>query len=232
MDEGKSREEFLEELALLRRQLDEERAQSNIQADEIKKLRAESDFATNLINTAQVIVLLLSQQGNILYLNPFMENLSGYDLNEVRGKAWFDIFLSPGDRERVRELFGIAIQGDHTQGNINPIVIRDGTERVVEWYDTTIKNDSGFLELLSVGVDVTKRVIAEGERDDYRERLEQSLTKVLGGFIPICANCKMIRNDEDRWERLESYIGQRTGAEFTHSICPLCAIELYPDIDL
>ena len=53
--------------------------------------------------------------------------------------------------------------------------------------------------------------------------------KILEGFIPICANCKKIRNTEDQWEQIEKYISQHSFARFSHGICPDCARQLYPD---
>ena len=54
--------------------------------------------------------------------------------------------------------------------------------------------------------------------------------RILEGFIPICANCKKIRNEENQWERMEEYIEQHSLSEFSHSICPDCMKELYPDL--
>ncbi len=56
--------------------------------------------------------------------------------------------------------------------------------------------------------------------------------KTLRGFLPICANCKKIRDDEGYWNQIEEYIGDRSEAKFSHSICPECAKKLYPDLDL
>jgi hypothetical protein len=52
----------------------------------------------------------------------------------------------------------------------------------------------------------------------------------LEGLIPVCANCKKIRNQEKEWEPLEKYLSERSGAAFTHGICPDCATLLYGDI--
>lgn len=49
-----------------------------------------------------------------------------------------------------------------------------------------------------------------------------SQVKTLESLIPICAYCKKVRNDGDLWEQIEQYVNQRTGADFTHSICPPC----------
>ncbi|MFL3657310.1 MAG: PleD family two-component system response regulator [Opitutales bacterium] len=46
--------------------------------------------------------------------------------------------------------------------------------------------------------------------------------KTLESLIPICTYCKKVRNDSDLWEQIEQYVNERTGADFTHSICPPC----------
>lgn len=56
--------------------------------------------------------------------------------------------------------------------------------------------------------------------------------KTLSGLIPICSSCKKIRDDKGYWDQLESYISKYSEAEFTHGLCPDCARNLYPDIDL
>jgi hypothetical protein len=65
-----------------------------------------------------------------------------------------------------------------------------------------------------------------------KERVEDSLAKikVLGGLIPICANCKKIRDDSGYWNLLEAYLQTHSEAKLSHSLCPDCANKLYPDI--
>ena len=54
--------------------------------------------------------------------------------------------------------------------------------------------------------------------------------RFLEGFIPICANCKKIKTTEDEWQQLERYITQHSLAQFSHSLCPDCARQLYPGL--
>ena len=51
----------------------------------------------------------------------------------------------------------------------------------------------------------------------------------LQGIIPICSNCKKVRNDKGYWGQVESYISEHSEVQFSHSICPDCAKELYGD---
>ncbi len=55
--------------------------------------------------------------------------------------------------------------------------------------------------------------------------LQQALAEVktLQGFIPICAWCHKVRDDEGFWHMIEQYLSHRTDATFSHSICPACA---------
>lgn len=64
-----------------------------------------------------------------------------------------------------------------------------------------------------------------------KKELEKALTeiKVLKGLLPICSNCKKIRDEQGHWEPIEVYIRNHSEAKFSHGICPICAKELYPD---
>lgn len=61
-------------------------------------------------------------------------------------------------------------------------------------------------------------------------QLANSTIKTLRGIIPICSFCKGIRDDEGYWKRLEEYMAEMTGAEFSHGVCPDCLKKQYPEI--
>ncbi len=56
------------------------------------------------------------------------------------------------------------------------------------------------------------------------ERILRFATQVkqLEEFLPICSYCKKVRDDQNYWQQIEGYINERTGSEFSHSICPDC----------
>lgn len=83
----------------------------------------------------------------------------------------------------------------------------------------------------SIGVGVLA-AFGHKQRVEIREAqaaLETALTRALSGYLPICAGCKSIRDDEDRWVSIESFLGERTGASLSHGICPRCTVEPYPE---
>ena len=63
---------------------------------------------------------------------------------------------------------------------------------------------------------------------EHERALERNLT-LLQGLLPLCSHCKRIKNAANEWETLETYVESRSGAEFSHGICPICARERYTD---
>jgi hypothetical protein len=81
-----------------------------------------------------------------------------------------------------------------------------------------------------------ERVVGELEKRDREKEilihdLQETMKeiRILQGILPICVNCKKIRNDAGYWEQVEKYIQDRSEAQFSHGICPECAQQLYPE---
>ena len=79
---------------------------------------------------------------------------------------------------------------------------------------------------------ISKRKQAEKEREKLITELKDAVNKIktLRGLLPICSNCKKIRDDKGYWKQIESYISDHSEAEFTHGICPKCAKKFYPEL--
>lgn len=76
-----------------------------------------------------------------------------------------------------------------------------------------------------------QRKAMEEKRDQAIREREAAMAqiKILQGFLPICASCKKIRDDQGAWRQMETYIRDHSEAEFSHGICPDCARRLYPE---
>jgi phosphoserine phosphatase RsbU/P len=74
---------------------------------------------------------------------------------------------------------------------------------------------------LQVGCKVVE--LQQSLADRVRE-LEAALAQVkqLEGLLPICCYCKSVRDDHNYWQQVETYLGARTNAQFSHGICPSC----------
>jgi len=47
-------------------------------------------------------------------------------------------------------------------------------------------------------------------------------------FLPLCAWCKKIRHEDDKWITLDDYVSKITGKRFSHGLCPDCAAKFLP----
>jgi response regulator RpfG family c-di-GMP phosphodiesterase len=72
-----------------------------------------------------------------------------------------------------------------------------------------------------------KNQLLQEKNTQLQEALDN--IKTLKNLLPICANCKKIRDDEGFWKQVETYIGEQLDVQFSHGICPDCARELYPE---
>lgn len=142
------------------------RGEAELQAEKNKQ----HDFAESVIDTAPVIVLVLDLDGRIVRFNPFMQRLCGYRLDELKGADWFTTFIPERDRLKIQGVFAESIAGVRVRGKQNPIVIRDGTERLIEWYDTQLDDADGKLVgLLAIGRDITEEKRLEEENLQARK---------------------------------------------------------------
>ena len=78
-------------------------------------------------------------------------------------------------------------------------------------------------------MEIRERKRAEKDKEALIDELQEALAsvKTLKGMLPICANCKNIRDDRGYWNAIEVYIGKHSDTLFSHCICPKCAEELY-----
>lgn len=133
---------------------------------------------------------------------------------------------------RVRARVGIAYQ------YLLMLTARTDKEDVVRALDAGADDylvKPFHAEELRSRVRVAERIIAlESALADRVRELEDARrhSAQLEGLLPICMHCKRIRDDSRQdpgWESLEQYIGKRTEATFTHSLCQECLDKFYPD---
>ncbi|MCX7984287.1 MAG: PAS domain-containing protein [Bacteroidetes bacterium] len=88
-----------------------------------------------------------------------------------------------------------------------------------------------IIGIIVIEHNITERKKYEEEREKLINELQSALAdvRVLSGLLPICANCKKIRNDQGYWVQLEAFIQTHSSTKFTHGLCPECATKLYPE---
>jgi hypothetical protein len=120
---------------------------------------------------------------------------------------------------------------------LNKVILKSLTYRYekLQLLDDLQKEKAQVMDLnKQLGLDIEKRKQTEKEKELLISELQKALheVKTLSGLIPICAQCKKVRDDKGYWNQIESYIHKHSDVDFSHSICPECAEELYPGMDI
>lgn len=169
-------------------------------------------------------VLVLNNDCVVVDINPAACRLTGLTPSSSIGKdidtilsSWPEFLSSCTDEKTLQHV----IPGrDNTSQCLDMTVIR--------LIDPS-GNNRGRLIILR---DITARKQLEAEREDLIRNLQGALDRVktLSGLLPICANCKKIRDDRGYWHQVEIYIHEHSEADFSHSLCPDCTRKLYPEL--
>lgn len=84
----------------------------------------------------------------------------------------------------------------------------------------TLATDAGVDDFLTKPID--------REALQMRLRVAERILKFtaeirqLKELIPMCVYCRKVRDEEDYWDQVETYIQKETGSRFSHGACPDC----------
>ncbi len=176
----------------------------------------------------------LSSEDSVEFLNNQIEEISGYPASDFYQdrKRSFKSIVYPDDYECLMKTIQKGIDKKEPYRVEYRILHVDGSVRWVSERGQGIFDEDGqVLWIDGMIFDITERKNLEKEREVMIRELTDALNKVktLRGLLPICSNCKKIRDDKGYWNQIEEYIKEYSDAEFSHSICPECAQKLYPE---
>jgi PAS domain S-box-containing protein len=140
-----------------------------------RDLEHERDFIRTVVDSTPSLLCLATPGGYIVRFNTSLERLSGRrddDLN--RGEAFWDVFIAPEHRDRVRAaLERIVAEGGRGEFE-DTWVTAAGERRQVTWSTTPLRDDRGDPRLLICGMDITDRKQHEDELRRSRARLVEA----------------------------------------------------------
>jgi PAS domain S-box-containing protein len=158
--------------------------------------------------------------GSFKRLNAAWEKTLGFTREELQSRPMFD-FVHPEDLQRTLDQNRKVRSGGQALGFENRYRCKDGSYRWLLWNATA---DLDRQVIYSVARDITERKQAEQERELLLRKLQDALAEVrdLQKILPICSYCKNIRDDQNYWQTVESYIAGHTNTRLSHGICPAC----------
>lgn len=149
-----------------------------------------------VLDSIAVLVIILDQEGRIINFNQACEKLSGYSLDEVRGKNLWDILLIPEEAKSIKTFFR-KIRADRFPNEYqNYWITKDGSYRWIEWSNTALLDERGSVEhIIGIGIDITERKWSE---EEYKTILRTTsdgfwVTDMQGRFLEVNdAYCSLI----------------------------------------
>ncbi len=203
----------------------------------IREFSEKFDMLENVLSYFPLPMACLNSMDEFVFINDAFNDLFGYTLVDLPDiESWFTAAF-PGEDYRWKQIEAWSeTKRGIKQSSVSQIPrqvvnvsCRDSSVRFVEMCG--VHRDNHIFLLF---MDVTERIIAEREHKHIVDEFKEILAgvKILGGILPICARCKKIKSDEGYWEQIEKYIRAHSDAEFSHGLCPECAKELYPELDL
>ena len=153
--------------------LNEELRTTNIEMIEAK------EFAENLLETANTVIVTLDSKANIVTFNKYAEKLTGYKKEEVVGKNWFDIFITKEDKGIIPRVFKDVINKmPESSQHENFILTKNNSKRLISWSNNLLRNSSGnIIGVLSIGMDMTDRKEAEESVQRSEKRFKNLFEK-------------------------------------------------------
>jgi len=188
----------------------------------------------HIVSSSTDMLALLDKRFNYLaankaYIEAFKltpEQLIGNTVADVFGKGFFNTVIKPhGDRCLGGEEINYQDWFDFPA---------HGRRYMDVTYYPYYGEDNMIMGFVVNGRNITERKQTEEEREKLINELQVALKeiKTLRGILPLCSFCKKIRDDKGYWEQVDVYIHKHLQADISHGICPECAKEHYPDLDI
>jgi len=162
--EDKTKEQLVNELVTLHQRIAE------LEASEIKReqaeqaLREERDKAQRYLDLAGTMFVAIDANQRVALINKKGCEILGYEVEEIIGKNWFDTFLPERVKGEVKTVFDklMALEVEPVEFSENPILTRNGEEKVIAWHNTVLIDEAGNITgTLGSGEDITQRWQAE-----------------------------------------------------------------------
>jgi PAS domain S-box-containing protein len=193
-------------------------------------MRESEEKFRNYVERAPDGVFIVDDTGRYLEANESACRITGYSKEEIERKSIRDLLAEESLKDGLNHFHKLMETGAAASDLWH--VQKDGSKLCL----TVNAVKLSTVRFLGFCKDITERKQAEQtlrnaaeEREKLIQELQYALDhiKTLKGLIPICANCKKIRDDEGFWRQVEGYISAHSDAQFTHGVCPECAEKYY-----
>ncbi|MBK5209943.1 MAG: PAS domain S-box protein [Flavobacteriaceae bacterium] len=148
---------------------------------QLKLIESERRFS-QILDSGNILTLLLNNDGTINFCNDYLLRITGYEIEEVLGENWFDLFVPGDSREKIFQQFFEGIETKKLpMTNENMILTKDGKQLFISWHNIILQSDADEITgTASIGVNITeikkhermleeKNAEIEAQNEEYRK---------------------------------------------------------------
>lgn len=137
-----------------------------------RELRGERNFISTVLETAGALVIVCDNAGHIQQFNRRCQTMSGFSLDEMRGKLLWEVCIPAAEVEETKSRFSRVMAGEDPLEFESPWETREGRQRLVSWANTTMRDaDGNITNVICTGVDITEQRHAEEEARQHHADL-------------------------------------------------------------
>lgn len=189
------------------------------------KLLSKNEYQA-LVEQAPILIWRAGPDALCNYFNERWLSFRGRTMEEEFGNGWAE-GVHPDDFDRCLKIYLDNFNARTVFEMEYRLMRHDGQYRWIFDRGVPFYSENGeFAGFIGSCIDITEKIEAQ---EALKAAQEAEITS-LQGLLPICMWCKKIRDDAGYWSQLENYISSHSNVEFSHGICPECALEMYGDI--
>jgi PAS domain S-box-containing protein len=197
--------------------------------DRQRRQRAEDamQFLAALVDSSAEAIFGKNLDGLVVSWNPGAERLFGYTPGEIISRSSAVLF-PPQRHDEMREILAAIRHGDVVGERVTERRHKTGRLVPVAVTISPVKNQAGqIIGASSIARDISRERQIEAEREHFRLKfmaVSQEL-QTLTRLLPICPNCRRVREDQSYWQEVEAFFTRPRTWNFPPDMCPACADE-------
>lgn len=178
-------------------------------------LEEENNYLRTIMDTIQSFVLILDQEGRIYNLNKYTERMTGYSLEEVQYKKFWDFFIDSEEKNRIIKNY---LSGKIPVDYENFWIMKNGEKRFIKWKSKTINDPDGNVQyVLSTGVDITDKILSFKESEKNKEKYK-ALVSSMNDLVFTIDHSMTIMSVYGKWLKTNGFTNESFEGKSIHSI--------------
>ena len=134
-----------------------------------------------MLEGANLIALQLNPEGEIMFANAYLAELTHWDLSDIAGRNWFELFIPENSRDVMLKLHRQNISGEIVSESVSEMKGKHGSRLLISWTNSRMMNaDGNVIGITALGVDITQR--QQIEEHMLRNQKLEAVGTLAGGI--------------------------------------------------